>query len=162
MPFGFPSERAFSFTGIPINHRPKDLGRYLVTGKDDKGRFRTLSLRNVANTPRYMHDGSPLLKAEPCRPSLFNRGSGSRLTLTPTPFTREARAIAITSLPLDTEGQHVCPKSSTRPPAFGSVAMVYKIIFDPTVKPTQLRQRYMEEAGFLYESCLLSSRTEVH
>jgi cytochrome c peroxidase len=36
-----------------------DLGRFRVTGKaSDRGAFRTPSLRNVADTPPYMHNGS--------------------------------------------------------------------------------------------------------
>lgn len=36
-----------------------DLGRGLITGKkEDEGKFRTPSLRNVAQTAPYMHDGS--------------------------------------------------------------------------------------------------------
>lgn len=36
-----------------------DLGRYTVTHREgDQGKFRTPSLRNVALTPPYMHDGS--------------------------------------------------------------------------------------------------------
>ncbi|MGF1703332.1 cytochrome B6 [Photobacterium makurazakiensis] len=36
----------------------KDLGRYHITGKEqDKGFFRVASLRNVAETPPYFHDG---------------------------------------------------------------------------------------------------------
>jgi len=41
------------------NDDPIDLGRYAVTGTDaDKGAFRTPSLRNVALTAPYFHDGS--------------------------------------------------------------------------------------------------------
>jgi cytochrome c peroxidase len=36
-----------------------DLGRYVQTGAEaDRGSFRTPSLRNVAKTAPYMHDGS--------------------------------------------------------------------------------------------------------
>ena len=43
----------------------RDLGRYEVTGKpDDRWRYRTPTLRNVALTAPYMHDGSlPTLRA---------------------------------------------------------------------------------------------------
>jgi cytochrome c peroxidase len=35
-----------------------DLGRYLVTDKrEDKGRFRTPTLRNITQTAPYYHDG---------------------------------------------------------------------------------------------------------
>ena len=36
-----------------------DLGRYAVSGRDeDKGAFKTPSLRNISATAPYMHDGS--------------------------------------------------------------------------------------------------------
>lgn len=39
--------------------RPSDLGRYEITqDPDDRWRYKTPSLRNVALTPPYMHDGS--------------------------------------------------------------------------------------------------------
>ena len=39
--------------------RPGDLGLYELTGKpEDRWRYRTPSLRNVAVTGPYMHDGS--------------------------------------------------------------------------------------------------------
>ncbi len=42
---------------LPPN--PNDLGRYEITGKpEDRWKFRTPSLRNVAITAPYMHDGS--------------------------------------------------------------------------------------------------------
>jgi cytochrome c peroxidase len=41
------------------NDDPIDLGRFVITGADvDKGAFRTPSLRNVALTAPYFHDGS--------------------------------------------------------------------------------------------------------
>ncbi len=45
--------------------RPSDLGRYEATGRsEDRWRYRVPSLRNVALTPPYMHDGSlPTLAA---------------------------------------------------------------------------------------------------
>jgi cytochrome c peroxidase len=45
--------------GIQPNGEFKDLGRYEQTKREeDKGAFRTPSLRNVAKTAPYMHDGS--------------------------------------------------------------------------------------------------------
>lgn len=45
-------------TAAPSGAKP-DLGRYLVTGKDrDRYRFKVPSLRNVALTAPYFHDGS--------------------------------------------------------------------------------------------------------
>lgn len=51
-----------------------ELGRYLVT-KDPKdiGKFRTPSLRNVAITAPYMHDGSVLSPAEAIDLELYYR-----------------------------------------------------------------------------------------
>jgi cytochrome c peroxidase len=41
------------------NGAPTDLGRYEVTHTDrDRGAFKTPSLRNIAETAPYMHDGS--------------------------------------------------------------------------------------------------------
>lgn len=50
----------FHNTGIAWQHGAYgDLGRAIVTGlPDDRGRFKTPSLRDVALTPPYMHDGS--------------------------------------------------------------------------------------------------------
>lgn len=43
----------------PVPGNPEDLGRYDVTKKaEDRGAFKTPSLRNVALTAPYMHDGS--------------------------------------------------------------------------------------------------------
>jgi cytochrome c peroxidase len=45
--------------GVDDNGQIQDLGRYVVTKRDaDKGSFRTPTLRNVAKTAPYMHDGS--------------------------------------------------------------------------------------------------------
>jgi cytochrome c peroxidase len=45
--------------GLDAEGEIPDLGRYVQTKRDaDKGAFRTPSLRNVALTPPYMHDGS--------------------------------------------------------------------------------------------------------
>ena len=63
-PFGV---RQASFTddrfhnlGVGFDTGSSDLGRYEITGEpDDVGAFKTPSLRNVALTSPYMHDGSP-------------------------------------------------------------------------------------------------------
>jgi cytochrome c peroxidase len=45
--------------GVGMDADQPDLGRYEVTGEEkDKGAFKTPTLRNVALTPPYMHDGS--------------------------------------------------------------------------------------------------------
>ncbi|MFN3158074.1 MAG: cytochrome-c peroxidase [Rubinisphaera brasiliensis] len=45
--------------GVGMDKENPDLGRYEVTGKEeDKGAFKTPTIRNVAQTAPYMHDGS--------------------------------------------------------------------------------------------------------
>jgi cytochrome c peroxidase len=47
-----------AFANNGLDAAPKDLGRYEVTKKDgDRGKFAVPSLRNVAVTGPYMHDG---------------------------------------------------------------------------------------------------------
>ena len=46
-------------TGVGWGRTPEDFGRFEVTGKEeDRGRFKTPTLRDVARTAPYMHDGS--------------------------------------------------------------------------------------------------------
>jgi cytochrome c peroxidase len=53
------SDEAFHNTGVSWAKEPIDLGRFEVTGMDaDKGRFKTPTLRDIAKTGPYMHDGS--------------------------------------------------------------------------------------------------------
>jgi len=48
----------FHNVGIGVDHPDPDPGREAVTGApEDRGRFRTPTLRNVALTAPYMHDG---------------------------------------------------------------------------------------------------------
>ena len=53
------TDNGFHNLGLHFHGRPRqDLGRYEVTGNPaDSGRFRTPSLRGVANTAPYMHNG---------------------------------------------------------------------------------------------------------
>jgi cytochrome c peroxidase len=45
--------------GIGMDKKNPDLGRYLVTGRnEDKGAFKTPTLREVEHSAPYMHDGS--------------------------------------------------------------------------------------------------------
>ena len=54
----FTDER-FHNTGVSWGREPLDLGRHEITGRaQDKGKFRTQSLRNLVHTAPYMHDGS--------------------------------------------------------------------------------------------------------
>src|SRR5262245_41357990 len=49
----------YANVGIGMDSPTPDLGRYVVTKQDeDKGAFKTPTLREVANTGPYMHDGS--------------------------------------------------------------------------------------------------------
>jgi len=53
------SDESFHNLGIGMEAKEPDLGRYVVTKVDkDKGAFRTPSVRNIALTAPYMHDGS--------------------------------------------------------------------------------------------------------
>ncbi|MEE9201068.1 MAG: cytochrome c peroxidase, partial [Candidatus Brocadiales bacterium] len=53
------TDNNFRNLGVGMDNENPDLGRYLVTGKEkDKGAFKTPSLRNIALTAPYMHDGS--------------------------------------------------------------------------------------------------------
>jgi len=56
------TEVRFHNTGVsvdPATHEMRDLGRFDVTAdKKDQGSFKVLTLRNVALTAPYMHDGS--------------------------------------------------------------------------------------------------------
>ena len=53
------SDEDFHNTGVSWGQEPLDLGRYEVTKREpDRGKFKTPSLRNVALTAPYMHDGS--------------------------------------------------------------------------------------------------------
>jgi cytochrome c peroxidase len=47
-----------AFANNGLDSAPRDLGRFEVTKKDgDKGKFAVPSLRNIALTAPYMHDG---------------------------------------------------------------------------------------------------------
>jgi cytochrome c peroxidase len=53
------TDEKFHNTGVSWGTPPLDLGRFEVTSKDeDRGSFKTPSLRGVARTAPYMHDGS--------------------------------------------------------------------------------------------------------
>ena len=78
-----PAERDRSITSDP---EVAELGRFAVTLKPvDIGRFRTPSLRNVARTAPYMHDGSVSTLVEAVDREAYYRGfeSGRPLVLTP-------------------------------------------------------------------------------
>ncbi len=87
----FFSDFAFHNTGVGWADGP-DLGRYHVTKeREDKGAFRTPSLRNVAKTAPYMHDGKLATLQEVV--AFYGKGGGANpflderiqpLALTPT------------------------------------------------------------------------------
>lgn len=53
------SDEQYHNLGVGMDADEPDLGRYEVTKDDkDRGAFKTPTLRNVAQTPPYMHDGS--------------------------------------------------------------------------------------------------------
>jgi len=53
------SDEDFHNIGIGMGVENPDLGRFDFTGKDeDKGKFKTPPLHNIADTAPYMHDGS--------------------------------------------------------------------------------------------------------
>ncbi len=59
------SDHSFHNIGVGMDRDDPDLGREAVTGNPrDRGRFKTPSLRNVALTWPYMHDGSVATLAE--------------------------------------------------------------------------------------------------
>lgn len=69
------SDESFHNTGVSWNQPPIDLGRFAVTNKNsDRGRFKTPSLRNVALTAPYMHDGSLATLEDVI--DFYNRGGG--------------------------------------------------------------------------------------
>jgi cytochrome c peroxidase len=69
------TDENFHNTGVSWDQPPIDLGRFVVTHKDsDRGRFKTPTLRNVALTAPYMHDGSLATLEDVI--DFYNRGGG--------------------------------------------------------------------------------------
>jgi cytochrome c peroxidase len=53
------TDESFHNTGVSWGSEPLDLGRFEVTKQEtDRGKFHTPTLRNIALTAPYMHDGS--------------------------------------------------------------------------------------------------------
>ncbi len=53
------TDEKFHNIGVGMDKKMADLGRYIVTKDEkDKGAFKTPTIRNVAQTAPYMHDGS--------------------------------------------------------------------------------------------------------
>ncbi len=77
----FTDER-FHNTGVSWGAEPTDLGRFEVTNDDsDRGKFKTPTLRNVALTAPYMHDGSIATLREVVE--FYSRGGNDNPNLDP-------------------------------------------------------------------------------
>jgi len=67
------SDSDFHNLGVGMKAKTPDLGRYEVTKADkDKGAFKTPTLRNLADTAPYMHDGSERTLMDVVR--FYNKG----------------------------------------------------------------------------------------
>jgi cytochrome c peroxidase len=76
------TDEAYHNTGVSWGKEPLDLGRFAVTKKEeDRGRFKTPTLRGVALTGPYMHDGS--LTSLEAVVEFYNRGGGANPNLDP-------------------------------------------------------------------------------
>jgi cytochrome c peroxidase len=76
------TDEAYHNTGVGWGKEPVDLGRYTQTKIDgDRGRFKTPTLRSLAATAPYMHDGSlPTLEAVV---EFYNQGGAKNPHLDP-------------------------------------------------------------------------------
>jgi cytochrome c peroxidase len=69
------TDESFHNTGVSWDQSPIDLGRFTITKQEaDRGRFKTPTLRNVALTAPYMHDGSLATLEDVVE--FYNRGGG--------------------------------------------------------------------------------------
>jgi len=76
------TDEQFHNTGVSWGKQPLDLGRFEVTKRDeDRGRFKTPSLRGVARTAPYMHDGSLATLEDVVE--FYSRGGGANPRLDP-------------------------------------------------------------------------------
>jgi cytochrome c peroxidase len=76
------SDEVYHNTGVGWGGAPADLGRHAVTRAEaDRGRFKTPSLRGVAHTAPYMHDGSLATLEEVVE--YYNRGGNKNPHLDP-------------------------------------------------------------------------------
>jgi cytochrome c peroxidase len=76
------TDEAYHNTGVSWGNTSPDLGRSAVTRKDaDQGKFKTPTLRGVALTAPYMHDGS--LKTLEDVIEFYNKGGGANANLDP-------------------------------------------------------------------------------
>src|SRR5262249_17108237 len=76
------TDEEYHNTGVSWGRAPADAGRAVITGSDaDRGKFKTPTLRGVAVTGPYMHDGS--LKSLEEVVEFYNRGGGANPNLDP-------------------------------------------------------------------------------
>jgi cytochrome c peroxidase len=69
------TDESFHNTGVSCGHPDRDLGRYAHTGvESDRFKFKTPTLRGIALTAPYMHDGSLQTLKEVVQ--FYNRGGG--------------------------------------------------------------------------------------
>lgn len=67
------SDEKYHNNGTKLNIENPDLGRYLISKNDeDKGKFRTPTLRDIGRTTPYMHDGS--IKGLHALVEFYNKG----------------------------------------------------------------------------------------
>jgi cytochrome c peroxidase len=88
--------------GAPGDHDTAQLGRYTVTRNPaDIGKFRTPSLRNVAQTAPYMHDGSVATLEEAVELELYYRSTQSAQALVLTAAERADLVLFLKALSSD-------------------------------------------------------------
>jgi cytochrome c peroxidase len=76
------TDEQYHNTGVSWGREPADWGRYAVTNHDaDRGRFKTPTLRGVALTAPYMHDGSLATLEDVV--AFYNKGGGRNPHLDP-------------------------------------------------------------------------------
>lgn len=76
------SDQSFHNLGVGMDKPNPDLGRFNVTkDPDDTGRFKTPTLRNIALTPPYLHDGSEATLMDVI--NFYNRGGMANPHLDP-------------------------------------------------------------------------------
>ncbi|HUT53425.1 MAG TPA: cytochrome c peroxidase [bacterium] len=76
------SDQSFHNLGVGMDKPDPDIGREKVTNDPkDRGRFKTPGLRNVAETPPYLHDGSEATLMDVIE--LYNKGGARNPNLDP-------------------------------------------------------------------------------
>jgi cytochrome c peroxidase len=77
------TDEQYHNTGVSWGKEPADLGRYGITKlDDDRGKFKTPTLRGVALTAPYMHDGSLATLQDVVE--FYNKGGGANPHVDPT------------------------------------------------------------------------------